>query len=558
MKMRVAYIPRPHKNKTYRYPFIVQSYRNDEGKPSTRTIMNLSALPEHVVRAIDTALRYGNIANIAAVPMTDVHFEDALDFGHVWSVWRLMEQLGIVDLLDLLPRQHRHAIAGMIVDRVVNPLPFSKRALHDDFAGSPLARILDNPATGALNDWYEALEALLANQPAIEKALFPQKSERVFLYDITSSYFEGTHCPLAAFGYNRDGKKGKMQIVIGLLCDSEGRPVSAQVFEGNTADQSVALSQVNTLRETFGVQEIVFVGDRGMITSKRIEELGGTDYKWARYITAIKRSDMMEMVEDETHPIQIDLFDEKNLVEVREGNVRHILCYNPMRRERDAAVRLRLIEKTEEKLTSIEANVRDGRLKNKEKMEKRLWRWLNRWGMERFFTVETGEGRFAWRRNEAQIERYSRLDGCYVITSNIEPERMETAEVVARYKSLQQVERAFRSMKTADLFVRPIRHWNADRVKGHVFMCMLAYLVAWEARRRLAEFLKRDPHTHECDGDSLREIWKSLAKVKIGALKFGAKSVEQLNPLTAFQKQLLKSLGASLNKKEQNRLSLRN
>jgi transposase len=556
MKMRVAYIPRPHKNKTYRYPFIVQSYRNDEGKPSTRTIMNLSALPEHVVSAIDAALRGGDIA--AAVPVTDVHFEDSLDFGHVWSVWRLMEQLGIVDLLDLLPRQHRHAIAGMIVDRVVNPLPFSKRALHDDFAGSPLARILDNPATGALNDWYEALEALLANQPAIEKALFPQKSERVFLYDITSSYFEGTHCPLAAFGYNRDGKKGKMQIVIGLLCDTEGRPVSTQVFEGNTADQSVALSQVNTLRETFGVQEIVFVGDRGMITSKRIEELGGDDYKWARYITAIRRSDMMEMVEDETHPIQIDLFDEKNLVEVREGNARHILCYNPMRRERDAAVRRRLIEKTEEKLASIEANVRDGRLKNKEKIEKRLWRWLNRWGMERFFTVETAEGRFAWRRNEAQIDRYSRLDGCYVITSNIEPERMETAEVAARYKSLQQVEKAFRSMKTADLFVRPIRHWNTDRVKGHVFMCMLAYLVTWEARHRLATFLKRDPHTRECDGDSLREIWKSLARVKIGVLKFGAKSVEQLNPLTAFQKQLLKSLGASLNKKEQNRLSLRN
>jgi len=556
MKMRVAYIPRPHENKTYRYPFIVQSYRNEEGKPRTRTIMNLSPLPEHVVQAIDTALRNGDGGD--TISASDVHFEDALDFGHVWGVWRLMEQLGVVAPLDLLPRNHRHAIAAMIVDRVVNPLPFSKRALRDDFAGSPLARILDNPATGALNDWYEALESLLANQPAMEKALFPRGAGRVFLYDITSSYFEGTHCSLAAFGYNRDGKKGKMQIVIGLLCDAEGRPVSAQVFEGNTADQSVALSQVNILRETFGVQEIVFVGDRGMITSKRIEELGGDDYKWARYITAIKRSDMMEMVEDEKHPIQIELFDEKNLVEVREGNVRHILCYNPMRRERDAAVRLRLLEKTEEKLASLEANVRAGRLKNKEKVKKRLWRWINRWGMERFFAVETGEGRFAWRRNEEQIERYSRLDGCYVITSNIEPGGMETAEVVARYKSLQQVEKAFRSMKTADLFVRPIRHWNADRVKGHVFMCMLAYLVIHEARRRLAEFLKRDPQTRECDGDSLREIWKTLTGVKIGILKIGAKTVEQLNPLTAFQKQLLKTLGAPLNKKEQERLSLRN
>lgn len=556
MKMRVAYIPRPHENKTYRYPFIVQSYRNEEGKPRTRTIMNLTALPEHVVRAIDVALRNGD-TGADAVSAADVHFDGALDFGHVWSVWRLMEQLGIVDLLDLLPRQHRHSIAAMIADRVANPLPFSKRALRDDFEGGPLARILGNPATGALNDWYEALESLLANQPAIEKALFPGVGERVFLYDITSSYFEGTRCPLAAFGYNRDGKKGKMQIVIGLLCDARGRPVAAQVFEGNTADQSVALSQVRALREKFGVREIVFVGDRGMITSKRIEELGGKNYAWARYITAIKRSDMMEMVEDETHPIQIELFDERNLVEVREGNARHILCHNPLRRERDAAVRLRLIEKTEEKLESIEANVRAGRLKKKEKIEKRLWRWINRWGMERFFTVEAGEGQFSWRRNQEQIERYSRLDGCCVITSNIAPDAMQTAEVVARYKSLQQVEKAFRSMQTADLFVRPIRHWNADRVKGHVFMCMLAYLVTWEARRRLFEFLKRDPDTRQCDGNSLREIWKTLAGVKIGVLKIGEQTITQLNPLTSFQKQLLKALGAPLNKKEMARLSLR-
>ena len=554
--MRVAYIPRPHKNKTYRYPFIVQSYRNEEGKPSTRTIMNLSALPEHVVQAIDVALRNGD-SGIGAISAADVRFEASLDFGHVWGAWRLMEQLGIAAQLELLPRNHRHAVAAMIADRVVNPLPFSKRALRDDFAGSTLARILDNPATGALNDWYEALESLLANQTAIEKALFPIGAGRVFLYDITSSYFEGTHCPLAAFGYNRDGKKGKKQIVIGLLCNSDGRPVSAQVFEGNTADQSVVMSQVDALRGTFGVEEIVFVGDRGMITSKRIEELGGTDYKWARYITAIKRSDMMEMVEDEKHPVQIELFDEKNLVEVREGNARHILCHNPMRRERDAAVRLRLIEKTEEKLSSIESNVSAGRLKNKSKIEKRLWRWINRWGMERFFTVEADEGQFNWRRNEDQIERYSRLDGCYVITSNIEPAAMETAEIVARYKSLQQVEKAFRSMKTTDLFVRPIRHWNAERVKGHVFACMLAYLVTWEARRRLEPFLKRDPHTRECDGDSLREIWKTLSRVKIGVLKFGANSVEQLNPLTSFQKDLLKALGASLNRKELKCLSLR-
>jgi transposase len=556
MKMRVAYIPRPHKNKTYRYPFIVQSYRNDEGKPCTRTIMNLTALPEHVVRAIDVSLRGGDMGG--AVSAADIRFEDALDFGHAWGAWRLMEQLGIADALELLPRQHRHAAAAMVVDRVVNPLPYSKRALHDDFAASPLARILGGPEAGPLDDWYEALESLLKNQSAIEKALFPGGGGRVFLYDITSSYFEGTHCPLAAFGYNRDGKKGKMQIVIGLLCDEQGRPVSAQVFEGNTADQSVVMSQVDALREKFGVGEVVFVGDRGMITSKRIEELGGKDYGWVKYITAIRRSDMMEMVEDASHPVQIDLFDEKNLVEVMEGNIRHILCYNPMRKERDGAVRVRLLEKTEEKLASIEANVGAGRLKNKEKIEKRLWRWINRWGMERFFVVETGEGRFAWRRDEAQIERYSRLDGCYIITTNIEQEGMETAEVVARYKSLQQVEKAFRAMKTTDLFVRPIRHWNADRVKGHVFMCMLAYLVIHESRGRLAEFLKRDPQTRQCEGDSLREIWKELSKVKIGVLKIGAKTVEQLNPLTTFQKQLLKALGAPLNKKELERLSLRN
>lgn len=554
MKMRVAYISRPYKDKVYSYPFLVTSYRDKDGVARNKTIMKLSNLPERAVAALDAALRSDE--DIQMVPKQSIRFYEAIPFGDIWAAFRLAEDLGIIEAFSQFPEEHQVTLTAMIIDRVINSKPYSKRALSDTYKESALSRIINSPSTPELHEWYRSLETLYAHQIEIQKKLFPERVDKVFLYDITSSYFEGKCCPLAAFGYNRDGKKGKMQIIIGLLTTSSGRPVATRVLEGNTADQSTLMDQIKELRDDFGVKEMIFVGDRGMITHKRIEEITNGDYKWLDYITALRRSKMMSCVEDEHHPIQLGLFDTKNLAEVIDGNRRYILCHNSLREDEDALVRNRLLDKTEAKLQSIAKSVHNGQLKNKDKIAHRLYRWLNRWGMERFFKIEYDQGYFRFRRDEDEIERYSRLDGCYVITTSLSKDRMETQKVLSCYKNLKQVEKAFRSMKTADLFVRPIRHWNPDRVRGHIFMCMLAYLIVWEARRRLDDMLQRDPETRECEGKSLCEIWKTLQRISIGYINLPGEQIEQISTINLYQAKILKKLGASVDKKARERLSL--
>lgn len=554
MKMRVAYINRPYKDKVYSYPFLITSYRDKNGVARNKTIMKLSNLPERAVSALDAVLRSDE--DVQMVAKQTIRFYGAIPFGDTWAVFRLAENLGIIEAFSQFPKEHQTALTAMIIDRVINPKPHSKRAVSDAYKESVLARIIHSPSVPGLHEWYRSLETLYAHQMQIQKRLWLESIDKVFLYDITSSYFEGKCCPLAAFGHNRDGKKGKMQIIIGLLTTSCGRPVAVRVLEGNTADQSTVMDQIKELHEDFGVKEMIFVADRGMITHKRIEEIINGDYKWLDYITALKRSEMMACVEDENHPIQLGLFDTQNLAEVIDGNKRYVLCHNPLRKEEDALTRGHLLDKTEAKLQSIADNVRDGRLKNKDRIAHRLYRWLNRWGMERFFKIEYSDGYFNFQRDYDEIERYSRLDGCYVIVTSVSSDRMKAKEVWYRYKDLKEVEKAFRSMKTADLFVRPIRHWNPDRVRGHVFMCMLAYLIVWEARRRLDDIHKRNPETGECLGKSLREIWEILRRVSIGYINIPSQQIEQISTINVHQSKILKKLGASVDKKARKRLSL--
>jgi transposase len=552
MKMRVEYIRRPHKNKTYSYPFLVSSYRDEAGKSRRKIHQSLSHLPEHAVLALQSALRDGHQPEY--VDINAIRFREATDFGDAWAAWRVAEDLGIIKQLEHLPEAHRLPIQAMIIDRVINPKPLSKRALAADYPGSGLSCILRDQVSPPLPVWYKSLESLAAHQKTIQQGLFCGGAKRVFLYDITSTYFEGKCCPLAAFGYNRDGKKGKLQIVVGLLCNHEGRPLAVRVFRGNTKDETTVLGQIQELKSDFGVEEMVFVGDRGMLTGKRLEDLQADDYDWLKTITALKRSDMMKLVEDEKHPLQLGLFDKKGLAEVVEGERRYILCHNPLRKDEDAAVRLRLLTKTEEKLQSLAGNVRDGRLKDKDKIARRLYRWINRWGMEKFFKVNYAEGKFEYSRREEEIERYAVLDGCYVIVTDVAASEMDKREVLERYKSLAQVEQAFRAMKSDDLMLRPIRHRLTGRVEGHVFMCMLAYLVTWEMRRRLVKLLQRHPKTRECEADSLREIWRELHQIKLGRIDAADKELTDISILTQQQITILKALGAQI--KDTERISL--
>lgn len=548
MKMRVAYIKRPFKNKVYTYPFLVTSYRDENGIARNKTIIKLSYLPEHAVKALDFSLRFGESGEL--VPKQEIKFYESIPFGDTWAVFSLAKRLGITEALNVIPKEHRSCIMAMIIDRVINAKPHSKRALRDAYEVSTTKYVLKSSSTPFLHEWYNSLGSLFHHQMEIQKKLYPGNTDKVFLYDITSSYFEGKCCPLAKFGYNRDGKKGKMQIIIGLLTTSDGRPIAVRVFEGNTQDQSTVINQILELRNEFGVSEMIFVGDRGMITHKRIKDLETGDYKWLDYITALKRSEMMACVEDEDHPIQLGLFDIQNLAEVVHNGKRYVLCHNPLRKKEDANIRHCLLDKTEAKLKTIVDSVRAGRLKDKDKIARRLYRWINKWDMERFFKVEYGEGYFKFSRNQEEIDRYECLDGCYVIVTSLSDDRMKAAEVQAQYKELKQVEKAFRSMKTADLFVRPIRHWNPDRVRGHIFMCMIAYLLTWEARRCLNTILNRDPENNQCDGKSLREIWEALARITIGRINIPGQQLEQIGNIGKHQRSILKELRISLSKKD--------
>lgn len=558
--MRVTWVPRKHKNKTYRYPFVVSSYRDEEGKSRTKVHYNLTGMPDHVIEAIDASLKSGKSITDGMVVKKEIGFQNSLEIGASWAIMKIMKKIGILSEINRLDTCYQPAIISMIVDRVINDKPYSTRALHAQFNSSGLNEILGKPKSGGLNQWYQALEKIYDKQSTIQQALFKGrkvKGKRIILYDISSSYFEGDKCPLAAFGYNRDGKKGKKQIVYGAITDEEGCPIGIKVFEGNTKDETTVIDQIDELKSEFGIEEVVFVGDRGMITANKVAAITEPEYSsWLRYITAVKRSDMMSMVDDSDNPIQIGLFDKKELAEVCHGGVRYVLCHNPLKKEEDSTTRIRLLDKTEEKLNSIESQVKKGRLKSKDKIARRLYRWINKWNMERFFVVNYDEGDFRFSRNQAKIDEFSRLDGCYVVTTNIESSDISKEEIVSRYKSLSKVEQLFRTMKTTEIMVRPIRRWNPQRVKGHLFVCMLAYLIIWHLRQNWHFFLERDPVTKSCVGGSLREILDSLKQIQLATLKIGKSEVQKIGLLTIYQRKLLKSIGLSMPSKPE-ALSLR-
>jgi transposase len=278
-----------------------------------------------------------------------------------------------------------------------------------------------------------------------------------------------------------------------------------------------------------------------MITHARIEELEQEGW-WEdfRYITALTRQEMMALVEDEEHPLQLELFDHQRLTEVEYDGTRYVLCHNPQREQQDQETRRRLVALTQSKLDSLRANVAAGRLKNKEVIARRLHRWINRWGMERFFEVTYDQGAFDYTLRENEIERYTRLDGCYVIRSNVEREKQSTEELRDRYKDLKYVEQTFRTMKTTDIQMRPIRHFNEPQVRGHIFACFLAYRVIWELRQRLATVLERDPDSNRCEAGSLAEIWRELAGITVARIEVNGKTLTKLSQVNAYVKKLLK------------------
>lgn len=471
-----------------------ESFR-DNGKVRHRTIANLSSWPDELVFGLRELLKCHRIGK-PVTPATDgLHIERSLPHGHVRAVITTIRRLKLDHLIASKPCPERDRVIGMIASRILSPGSklATTRALNAATRSNTLAEACGIDGDLHENDLYAAMDWLLKRQPRIEKSLAARHLEdgSLVLYDLTSSYFEGTTCPLAKAGYSRDGKKGKLQIVFGLLCDSRGCPIAVEVFDGNTADPSTVGKQIEKIRRRFGLKRVVMVGDRGMLTQARIDEelrpVEGLDW-----ISALRSSQISALVQ--SGAIQMELFDERNLAEITSPDFpgeRLVVCRNPSLAARRAHKREALLAATEAELEKIRLAVTRAKhpLRGKDKIGLRVGRKIDARKMAKHFILEITDDSLTWRRNEEKIHREAATDGLYVVRTSLPSGDMTADDIVERYKDLSAVENAFRSIKTVDLKVRPINHYNPDRVRCHIFLCMLAYHVEWHMRQALKPML---------------------------------------------------------------------
>jgi Transposase DDE domain len=467
-----------------------ESFR-DQGRVRKRTLANLSGWPTALVEGFRTLLKGG-----VAVAADGIRIRRALPHGHAAAVLGTIRAIGLDGLLGKPTDKRLVPLAvALIASRLVWPASklATARDLAADTAASSLGRLLGLGAVDEV-ELYRALDWLGARQGAIETALARRhlKDGALVLYDVSSSWLEGRCCELARFGYSRDGKKGKLQIVYGLLCAADGCPVAVEVFEGNTADPTTLSTQIDKLKERFGLSRVVLVGDRGMITSARIrDELKPAGLDW---ITAL-RAPQIRVLRD-AGAFQLTLFDERDLAEITSPEFpgeRLVVCKNPLLAEERARKRADLLQATEAALAKLADQIARGTgAKGQDKIARAVGRIENRYKLAKLFDITVAEDGFSFARNPERIAAEARLDGFYVIRTSVEDKTLAAENVVGAYKRLARVERAFRSLKTVDLHIRPIHHWLAPRVRAHVFLCMLASHIEWHMRERLKPMLFDD------------------------------------------------------------------
>lgn len=503
--MYVAVIP----NRNSPPAILLRESFRQAGKVRNRTVANISHLAPEVIEGIRQALK-GHPAG--GCGPADIEVVRSLPHGHVAAVVGSLRQLGLDSLLGSEPSRPRDLCVAMIAARVLDPCSklATARALDSDTLSNSLGEHLGLERVSD-DDLYRAMDWLLERQADVETGLAKRHlvDGGLVLYDVSSTYFEGRHCELAKLGYSRDDKSGNPQIVFGLLTDQRGCPVAVEVLEGNTADPASVPDQVKKLRERFGLKQVVMVGDRGMITAARIREdfTEDTGLKW---ITALRSTSIQKLVKDGA--LQVSLFDQVDMAEITHPDYpgeRLVVCYNPVLADERARKRETLLTATERELEKVlKATRRDKRkLQGKQNIGMRVGRVLGRFKMAKHYSIRIGEDSFEYERKADTIEREKKLDGIYIIRTNVSTESMPASDVVRHYKELSGVERAFRSLKTVDLHVRPIHHRLADRVRAHVFLCMLAYYVEWHMRRKLASILF-DDH----DKDAAEAQRKSVVK----------------------------------------------
>jgi len=543
-----------------------QSYR-EGGKVKKRTLANLSKLPPTAIEAIRRVLAGETLVS------TQEHFdiERSLPHGAVAAVVGVIRKLKLDHVIASRRSPERERVLALVVARVLEPTSRAAvaRMLDEETATSTLGEVLE--VEGVTTDQlYAALDWLGKRKERIEAKLAARHLEEgtLLLYDVTSTYFEGRTCPLAALGHNRDQKKDRLQIVVGLLCAADGCPVGVEVYPGNTADPTTLATQIFKVRERWGLKHVVWVGDRGLLTEARIEEelrpVEGLDW-----ITALRAPAIAALVSSDT--LQLSLFDERDLFELTTPDYpgeRLVACKNPLLAEERARKREALLRATERELDKIAVATRreKRRLVGKDKIGLRVGKVLGKYKVGKHFKLEIAAAGFTYQRDEARIRDEARLDGVYVVRSSLSAAEMEAEAVVQSYKDLSNVERAFRTMKTGHIEVRPIHHRRPERVRAHVFVCMLAYYVVWHMRRALAPLLfqdddpvgaekerpsvvapaQRSPRAerkaatkHTEDGfpvHSLETLLLDLATLTRNRMRFGRATFEQVASPTPLQK----------------------
>ena len=514
-----------------------------EGRKSRkRTLANLSHWPPARVDLLRRVLKGETLVS----PSEALRISRSLPHGHVAAVLGALRRLGVENILCRTRSRQRDLVVAMILARVLDPRSklATARGFGQQTASSSLGEILEL-STADEDDLYEAMDWLLPRQQRIENALAKRHlgEASLVLYDLTSTYFEGRKCPLARFGHSRDERPGNLQIVFGVLTNAAGCPVAVEVFEGNTGDPATVAAQVNKLRERFALKRLVLVGDRGMLTSARIREdlapVAGIDW-----ITALKSAQVQKLVSDQA--LQLSLFDERDLAEITHPDYpgeRLIACRNPLLADERTRKRQELLAATEKKLDKIVAATERNRrpLRGEKQIALKVGKVLGRSKMAKHFQLRIEEDRFSYERDQANIDREAALDGIYVIRTSVGAEELSSEDTVGRYKNLAVVERAFRSLKSVDLKVRPIHHHLAGRVRAHVFLCMLAYYVEWHMRRALAPVLfdDEDREAAQAQRDSVVAPAQRSAKAQRKAMR---KRTDDGLPVHSFQT-LLADLG---------------
>lgn len=490
--VHVATTKRTYKGRLYQTHLLRRTYRQG-GRVKHETLGNISHLPLPVIDLIKGALR-GQTYLPAGQSLEICR---SLPHGHVAAVLGTLHQLNLDQVIASRPSKARPLVVAMLVARVLDPRSklATARGLNEETAFSSLGGVLGLESVTE-DEFYAAMDWLLKRQARIEAKLARRHLSEgsLVLYDVSSSYYTGSHCSLARFGHSRDRKRGFPQILYGLLCNRTGCPVAVEVFEGNRGDPRTLGSQVHKLRQRFALQRVVLVGDRGMITSARIrEELAPLE--GVEWVTALRAPAIHQLAA--AGRLQPSLFDERDLAEIRSPDYpgeRLIACRNPFLAQERQRKREDLLQATERELDRIRTATqrRKRPLRGQDKIGLRLGKVINRYKMGKYFQLTITDAGFSYQRRDERIAKEAALDGVYIIRTSVPRTLLDASATVRAYKDLSLVERAFRSLKTVDLKIRPIHHRLPDPVRAHVFLCMLAYSVEWHMRRALAPLLFDD------------------------------------------------------------------